>query len=718
MVSAVAQGALSVFGEFARQTPEIFRRPGMRRAALRLLSIERADEIYPVLVEEIVALGFPRALVAAVDFETSEIRPVAALNCSKGYEQRFTVSLYAADDPIVAALHGARPATLPPIEKHSHRLYVHPILFHNQLRCWEAERDGRSDCLASMNARQPRKLNLQEQVCAACDMRAYAAVVATDLPKSVGKPVMAELAGLIELANRYLVRLFKVQHYFNRMRDMELTIKRMSTVMQSMADPVIFTDSKYEVLMQNRAAENFFKLPTPPGQEGLKISEGAIHAVEINNLLFSAALSSMAVSGADTPRDLTLVDILEGEEKLFEAISARVPVQENVDGGMVTVLRDVTDLRRADQELRDSVRKLRASEEIIRQDRDRLNLIIENVGDPIVVCDNTAKIVLMDSLAQELFGSLKEEARGADHVRNQAKFAAYISGFSFSYQRTTTGQLRLRNVRSGQEVEYDARSGKILDERGQTAFTVTVLRDLTAIRKLEQLRMERQILEIEKFAAMGRMAGTIAHEVNNPLEAIKNAIRLLDGHVTEKRKEAYDILKEETARVVRIVRQMLGLYRTGETAGTFDPNAAIEDTLLLFQRQLDNAGVRIAKHLGKLPQIVGSNDQFRQVMTNLVVNARDAMPRGGRLIIRTRHLSSPSDIHGVVRIVVADSGFGIPGSMLESIFEPFVTTKGEKGTGLGLWIVRGIIQNHAGKLRVRSREGKGTVFKIDLPVVR
>ncbi len=131
----------------------------------------------------------------------------------------------------------------------------------------------------------------------------------------------------------------------------------------------------------------------------------------------------------------------------------------------------------------------------------------------------------------------------------------------------------------------------------------------------------------------------------------------------------------------------------------------------------------------KLPPIVGSPDQFRQVVSNLVINARDSMVtsvenEGGAparppvLKIRTRHLPAPDGFHGWARLTIADTGTGIPPEIIKTIFEPFVSTKGEKGTGLGLWIVKGIIENHSGKMRVRSRLGRGTVFKIDLPVVR
>ena len=124
------------------------------------------------------------------------------------------------------------------------------------------------------------------------------------------------------------------------------------------------------------------------------------------------------------------------------------------------------------------------------------------------------------------------------------------------------------------------------------------------------------------------------------------------------------------------------------------------------------------KRLGNLPAIVGSADQFRQVLSNLVVNARDSMGKGGRLVIRTRDVRASDGVHGSVNIVLGDTGCGIPRDMLQSMFEPFVSTKGEKGTGLGLWIVKGIVENHSGGIRVRSRQGQGTVFKLSFPIVR
>jgi len=311
---------------------------------LRLIAAERPEEIFPILLEEIVHIGFPRAAVLEVDFDTGEITSTASLNCDHEFLEKFRTSLWASENPLVSTLLSLKPAILPDGVIKAGALYVHPMIYRSQSRCWEAERERRTDCLAVQNADQKRKFQIQQQVCAVCGMRSYIGLVIGQLGRNTVQAQIRHFRSLAERANRHLSRLFKVEHYYNRMRDMEVTIARMTTVMESMADPVILTDNQHRVIIQNRAAERFFRVP-----EG--VSEGGKRAVEFNNLLFSAALSSMVVSGNDTSRDLTLVDVMEGEEVLFEAVCAPTYVSES-RSGMVTVMRDVTDLRRADQEVR------------------------------------------------------------------------------------------------------------------------------------------------------------------------------------------------------------------------------------------------------------------------------------------------------------------------------------------------------------------------------
>jgi len=692
----------------SRNAEVVDQRSSSESAALRLLAAERPEEILPILLEEMVFLGFPRGFVLEVNFETGEVHPAASLNCDKSFLQKFRTSFWASENPVVSVLQNLKPALLTSGGFKEGALYAYPLIYRSRTRCWEAERERSQDCLAVKNFQPSRKLQMQEQVCRACGMRAYAYLAVAQIGRRTTEHHLRQLRHLADRANRYLSRLFKVEHYYNRMRDMEVTISRMGTVMQSMADPVILTDNQHRVIIQNKAAERFFRVP-----EG--VSEGGRRAVELNNLLFSAALSSMVVSASDASRDLTLVDVMEGEEVLFEAVCAPTYTREGTRTGMVTVMRDVTDLRRADQEVRANLEKLRAAEEVVRQDRDRLNLVIENVGDPIIVADNSAKIVLLDSLAKELFGS-GDAYRHPQIVKNQAKLDAYLTSFTFSFVDKENKSLHLYHPGSRSEIEYAARSGKIYDTRGQVAYTVTVLRDFSTWKRLEQLQLERRMLEMEKFAATGRLAGTIAHEINNPMEAIKNAIYLLKGRLEPASEPIYEVLKNETERVTRIVRQMLGLYRNAGQLGTFDLNSVVEDTLTLFGRPLAKAGVTVDKRLGDLPPLKGSADQFRQLLSNLVVNSRDSMPSGGKLVIRTRHVRAADGIHGLTSISVADNGSGIPPELRTSMFEPFVTTKGEKGTGLGLWIVKGIVENHAGRIQVRSTVGKGTIFKLSFPV--
>jgi signal transduction histidine kinase len=162
---------------------------------------------------------------------------------------------------------------------------------------------------------------------------------------------------------------------------------------------------------------------------------------------------------------------------------------------------------------------------------------------------------------------------------------------------------------------------------------------------------------------------------------------------------------------------MLGLYRNAGNLATFDLNVIAEDTLTLFSRPLAKDGITVDKRFKQLPPVKGSADQFRQLLSNLVVNAQDSMAGGGKLTIRTAHVKSSRGTYEEISLIVADTGSGIPPEIRATMFEPFVTTKGEKGTGLGLWIVKGIVENHGGRIQVRSGAGKGTIFRIVFPVI-
>jgi len=491
-------------------------------------------------------------------------------------------------------------------------------------------------------------------------------------------------------------------HVFKARQDPEMS--QLAALMQALSEPILITDKQGKITDQNHSAEPFFVLPADP-------SFAASSAAKSNRLRMAELVAFGIPNPGSKSYQVSLKQVADGMEIQFEASCSPV-FSKNACTGAIIVLRQ---LPGRDEDIRASLEKLRAAEEVVRQDRDRLNLVIENVGDPIVVADSNAKITLMDSLARELFGNQRPSS-DQQIAANQARLDSYLTSFTFSFLERQNKTINFYSPSLGGETEYAARSGKIYDAHGQVAYTVTVLRDFSTWRRIERLQVERRMLQMEKFAATGKLAGTIAHEINNPMEAIKNAIYLLKDRLDPASQPIYEALKSETDRVTRIVRQMLGLYRNAGHFGSFDVNVVVDDTLTLFSRPLAKAGVSVEKRLGRMPAIKGSADQFRQLLSNLVVNSQDSMPHGGKLIIRTRYTKSMREGYGKATIVVADKGCGIPEDIRDSMFEPFVTSKGERGTGLGLWIVKGIVEGHNGRIQVRSTPGRGTIFKLIFPV--
>jgi len=248
------------------------------------------------------------------------------------------------------------------------------------------------------------------------------------------------------------------------------------------------------------------------------------------------------------------------------------------------------------------------------------------------------------------------------------------------------------------------------------------MQDVGRLRELERRRLEQVLFDSEKLAATGRLAASIAHEINNPLEAVQNALYLLQKELgaDANNRRYLEIASRETQRMSRILRQMLGFYRQQEAMGETDLNALAEEAAGLVSKRLRERGVQIATQLDPgLPRIRASADQLKQVLLNLLLNAADSMPKGGTITVATQAgAGTETEVFGrdAVQIQVRDTGEGIPDELIARIFEPFFSTKRGKGTGLGLWVSQGIVQSHGGTMRVRSRVGRGTTFMITLPV--
>jgi PAS domain S-box-containing protein len=483
------------------------------------------------------------------------------------------------------------------------------------------------------------------------------------------------------------------------------------SIMKSVADPIVLTDLDNEILLQNRRAEELFSGSANAG-------EGKRRALKMNDLLFSAYLSSATVSSSELiQRDITLVDPIEGSDIHFEVISTPAANSRGEPLGLVSIFRDVTDLREANEELARNFVKLQQAEAESRRERDRLDLIIENVGHPIVVCDSAGNFILFNRRAELLFQeneSFKSSAAAAVRT-NAVKLTSFISTLASASETGRQAEIELIDPEAGRALPMEITAREVLDATGQVTAVVSILHDLTEIRELERRRVEQQLFESEKLAAVGRLAASIAHEVNNPLEAIKNALYLMQGSGEgEKNSRFLEIARKETERVSHIIRQMLGFARRPGEVDWVDINQLLEETLVLLEKKMRQLRIRITCEFDEeLPPIRARADQLRQVFLNLIINAQQAIDGDGEIVISTSRYEQ--SVQPSILVQVSDSGVGIAEDDLIRIFDPFFST-GKKGTGLGLWVTQDIVRQHGGRLEVSSEVGRGTVFSIVLQV--
>lgn len=237
------------------------------------------------------------------------------------------------------------------------------------------------------------------------------------------------------------------------------------------------------------------------------------------------------------------------------------------------------------------------------------------------------------------------------------------------------------------------------------------------VEALHRKRTEQALIRSEKLVSVGRLAATIAHEINNPLEAATNAVYLMgsEASLSPRGREMADLAEQELRRAAQIARRTLGFYRQPNSRTPVVVSELLADLATLFEPRLKNRGVRFVLRCPDCSAAVLANEgEMRQLFANLLANSIDAIKEGGTVRVRVNPACAVNGAPGV-RISVADTGTGIESHHLKRIFEPFFTTKKDIGTGLGLWIGEQIVKKHGGTLRVRSRVGCGTVFSVRLP---
>jgi signal transduction histidine kinase/post-segregation antitoxin (ccd killing protein) len=282
-----------------------------------------------------------------------------------------------------------------------------------------------------------------------------------------------------------------------------------------------------------------------------------------------------------------------------------------------------------------------------------------------------------------------------------------------------------RGIEDIYELTYIRKDGS----RFPAVVSVTALRDaqnaiigylLIGTDNTARKHAEEALLRSEMLASAGRMAASIAHEINNPLEAMMNTLYLArkTDHLPEAALEYLDIADGELMRIAHITRQTLGFYREFSAATSISTTALIDSVISLLQSKIKANGARVEQQGDTLLQVMGIAGELRQVMANLLANSLDAIGQNGRIVLRASASVDPDDGRRRVRITVSDQGSGMPAPTMKEIFEPFFTTKGTIGTGLGLWVCKQLIDKNGGSISVRSNthgERRGTTFSILLP---
>ncbi len=349
--------------------------------------------------------------------------------------------------------------------------------------------------------------------------------------------------------------------------------------------------------------------------------------------------------------------------------------------------------------------------------------LIESSVDGIIVTNMKGDILIFNKGAENILGYKAEEVVGKMNIRSiyPPGVAKEVMEKLRNHEYGGLGRLTsfpiLHRRKDGELIEGDLSASVIYDEEGKEIASVGIFKDLR-----ERLGIERELqktqqalLQSEKLAAMGRLTSQIAHELNNPIYGIMNTLELLKTEIPpeNKRRKILELALSETQRLAEMLRNMLSFSKPEEEKRRpIKMNELIGGILLVMEKQMRESNIKVETAFDdEIPEVMASTNQMRQVMLNILKNAKEAMPKGGTLTVRT----SKEDKH--VLIHVQDTGVGIPEEIRDKIFEAFFTTKQKvKGVGLGLSVCYGIIKDHGGEIKVESEEGKGTTFTIRLSI--
>jgi signal transduction histidine kinase/PAS domain-containing protein len=532
------------------------------------------------------------------------------------------------------------------------------------------------------------------------------------------------------------------------LRDRGLDRERMLlfAVINAVSDPILLTDAQGKLLMGNARAEQLLAW-----SEGT--SEGRRHALELNNLHFSAALASAAVAGGFGAREVILVDPDDGSDLLFELLCTPLEAERG-QSAFVSVLRNVTDLGRATRELEDNYKRLRAAEAQARAERRRIEQVIHSVVDPIIVSNASGKILMTNRPAESLFTPTDHDpqAPGRAHA-NVARFSSFVGLLMSGAADRVRERLTLTDPQTDRAVPVEAVAVSVPAGRSELASVVTVLHDLTEAVERERLYAElklasselevrvsaatnelatqnellrRQALALEHAsAAKSRFLASISHEFRTPLNAILGytwmLLQSMGGALNPEHRRMVGKIDSNSRNLAALINNVLDISRIEADQivielSSFAVGPLVREVVDELETVISASPVPVDCQISdELPVLRSDRQKVKQVLVNLLSNALKFTTSG---VVRIDATVDPD--RGPWRIAVHDTGVGIAAADRERIFEAFEqagpTGSVSTGTGLGLAISRRLARLLGGDVDVDSTPGAGSTFVLTLPV--
>ncbi len=470
-------------------------------------------------------------------------------------------------------------------------------------------------------------------------------------------------------------------------------------VMDTVIQPLLVLDANLRVVAGN---QRFFSCFEVGSEETLnhffyRLGGGAWNISELRSQLESVLTAGRVI------RDFTVEHDFENIGHRSMLLNAHLlPSTPDTPPNILIALEDITERKRAEQDMA------------------RLAAIVEASDDAIIRKNLDGVIETWNRGAERIFGYTAEEAIGQPITllipRNRIDEEPEI------LERIRQGEHvdhyeSIRRRKDGSLLQVSLSISPIFDKDGRVIAASKIARDITG-RKLSELAL----MKAEKLAAAGRLAATMAHEINNPLQAVVNLIDLLakSPHLDSNERSYTKIAADELGRITHLTRQSLSFYRESTLPSQVNLEETIEGLLDLYTKRINAKAISITKKYASEGLSIHSySGEIRQVLTTLLMNAIEAVSDNGKITICLRKSFAWSTRpRPGVRIVIVDNGCGIPKENASRIFDPFFTTKGEQGVGLGLWVADGIISRLGGSVRMRSRTDgrqRGTFFAIFLP---